>query len=87
MAVIASAFYLLKQLKNTMKKQKTQVEKTLDLLGTASIIVFFSSIILKIWTEDDIQWILNRLWLTSLLIFIFILVFYGFVIHEPDDKD
>ena len=70
-----------------MKKQKTQVEKTLDLLGTASIIVFFSSIILKIWTEDDIQWILNRLWLTSLLIFIFILVFYGFVIHEPDDKD
>ena len=70
-----------------MKKQKTQVEKTLDLLGTASIIVFFSSIILKIWTEDDIQWILNRLWLTSLLIFIFILVFYGFVIHKPDDKD
>lgn len=70
-----------------MKKQKTQVEKTLDLIGTASIIVFFSSIILKIWTEDDIQWILNRLWLTSLLIFIFILVFYGFVIHEPEDKD
>lgn len=70
-----------------MKKQKTQVEKTLDLLGTASIIVFFSSIILKIWTEDDVQWILNRLWLTSLLIFIFILVFYGFVIHEHKDKD
>ena len=68
-------------------KQKTQVEKTLDLIGTASIIVFFSSIILKIWTEDDIQWILNRLWLTSLLIFIFILVFYGFVIHKPEDKD
>ena len=68
-------------------KQKTQVEKTLDLIGTASIIVFFSSIILKIWAEDDIQWILNRLWLTSLLIFIFILVFYGFVIHEPEDKD
>ena len=68
-------------------KQKTQVEKTLDLIGTASIIVFFSSIILKIWTEDNIQWILNRLWLTSLLIFIFILVFYGFVIHEPEDKD
>ena len=70
-----------------MKKQKTQFEKTLDLLATASLIVFFSSIILKIWTEDDVQWILNRLWLTSLLIFIFILVFYGFVIHEPDDKD
>ena len=68
-------------------KQKTQVEKTLDLIATASIIVFFLSIILKIWTEDDIQWILNRLWLTSLLIFIFILVFYGFVIHEPEDKD
>ena len=70
-----------------MKKQKTQIEKTLDFLGTISIIVFFSSIILKIWTEEDIQWILNRFWLTSLLVFIFILVFYGFVIHEPKDND
>jgi len=29
---------------NIMKKQKTQIEKTLDLLGTASIIVFFTSV-------------------------------------------
>jgi len=70
-----------------MKKQKTQIEKTLDLLGTASIIVFFSSIILKIWTEEDVQWILNRLWLTSLLVFIFILFIYGFVIYESKDED
>jgi hypothetical protein len=64
---------------------KKIIEKTMDILGAICIIVFFSSIILKIWSEDDIKWILDRLWKTSLLLFIFIFVIYGFFIYEKEE--
>lgn len=64
---------------------KKIIEKTMDILGAICIIVFFSSIILKIWSEDDIQWILDRFYKTSLTIFIFIIVIYGFFIYEKEE--
>jgi uncharacterized membrane protein len=70
-----------------MKKEKNLIEKTLDFLGTISIIVFFISLILKIWMNSDVQWILNRMWLTSLVVFAFIFVFYGFVLYKPKDNE
>ena len=70
-----------------MKKEKKLIEKTLDFLGTISIIVFFISWILKIWMNSDVQWILNRMWLTSLVVFAFIFVFYGFVLYKPKDNE
>ncbi|WP_324069843.1 MAG: hypothetical protein RSE15_04885 [Flavobacterium sp.] len=64
---------------------KKIIEKTIDILGAICIIVFFLSIILKIWSEDDIQWILDRFYKTSLTIFILIIVIYGFFIYEKDE--
>lgn len=63
-------------------KQKTPIEKFLDFLGAICIIVFFGSLILKIWLSDEIQYLLNRLWLTALLTFFFIIIFYGFVCYK-----
>ena len=63
-------------------KEKTTIEKFLDFLGAISIIVFFSSLILKVWLPDDIQYLLNRLWLTALLVFLFIFIFYGFFCYK-----
>lgn len=68
-------------------KIKTPWEKILDFLGTICIIVFFCSLILKIWLSDDIQYFLNRLWLTSLIAFFFIIVFYGFVCYKSSSDD
>ncbi len=69
--------------KETQKeKLKTPIEKFLDFLGAICIIVFFGSIILKIWLPDDVQYLLNRLWLTALLTFFFIIIFYGFVCYK-----
>ena len=70
-----------------MCKQKTILEKSLDFLGNICIIVFFGSLILKIWLDDDVQYLLNRLWLTSLLTLFFIVIFYGFSMHKSSSND
>ena len=59
----------------------------LDFLGAICIIVFFGSLILKIWLPDEVQYLLNRLWLTALLTFLFIIIFYGFICYKPPDAD
>lgn len=63
------------------------MEKFLDFLGTICIIVFFGSLILKIWLPEDIQYFLNRLWLTALVTFFFIIIFYGFVYYKSSSND
>ncbi len=68
------------------QKEKTPIEKFLDFLGAICIIVFFGSLILKIWLPDDIQYLLNRLWLTALLTFFFIIIFYGFALYKSPSE-
>lgn len=70
-------------------KPKTGLEIFLDFLGAICIMVFFGSLILKIWLPDEVQYLLNRLWLTSLIafFFIFIIVFYGFVCYKSSSDD
>jgi predicted neutral ceramidase superfamily lipid hydrolase len=52
-----------------MKEQKTFLEKIFDFLGKSSATVFFFTILLKVWTDDENQWILNRIWLSALIVF------------------
>jgi hypothetical protein len=67
-------------------KEKTFFEKLLDLLGQTSATLFFIFIFLKIWINEEYQWILNRLWLSCLVIFIACIVLYGLFCYKGDNK-
>jgi len=69
-----------------MKSKKGLTEQTLDAIAAICIVVFFSALILKIWLIDEIQYLLNRCWATSLLIFIFLIVLHTFLFYEPKKK-
>ena len=65
-----------------LKNKKTLTDKFYDSVAIMCIIVFFGSIILKIWLPDEVQYILNRLWLTSLTTFFFIYIIYAFTMQK-----
>ena len=68
-------------------KQKTFLEKLFDFTGQTSATFFFFFLFLKIWVDDEYQWILNRLWLSCLVIFIASLVLYGLFCYKADETD
>ena len=67
-----------------MKEQKTILEKLFDLLGNSSALIFFLSLLLKVWVEDEYQWILNRICLSALIVFFASLILYGLICYESD---
>ena len=60
--------------------------KILDIIGGISIVVFFFSLILKLWIKEEYQEILSKIIYTSFLAFAFVFIFYGFVFYEGDEK-
>lgn len=68
------------------KKQKTSLELLLDFLGKMSATTFFIAILMKVWTEEDIQWILNRIWLSALIIFFASFFLFGLCYYDSEKE-
>lgn len=69
-----------------MEKQKTSLEKIFDFLVKLSASLFFISIFLKVWIADEHQWILNRIWVSSLIIFLGSLFMFGLCCYKSDNN-
>jgi hypothetical protein len=72
-----------------MKKQetKTPLEKLFDFLGKSSAVIFFITILLKVWTDDENQWILNRIWLSALIVFFASIILFGLCCYKSREAD
>ena len=69
-----------------MNRKKSTSEIILDFIAGMSILAFFMSLILKVWTPDEIQWVFNRICVTSLLLFVLAFVVYGWWFRRDDDS-
>ena len=70
-----------------MKKQKTFLEQLFDFLGKSSATIFFITIFLKVWTENENQWILNRIWLSSLIVFFASFILFGLCCYKSREAE
>ena len=69
-----------------IEKQKSGLEKFLNFIATMSILSFFLSLLAKVWTPEECQWILNRIWLSSIIVLLLSIVLYGLCCYKPEHE-
>jgi uncharacterized membrane protein YqjE len=74
-------------MESNTEKETTYFESLLNLLALISILSFFITIILKIWINEDYQWILNRILLTSIVLLIGSVSVYGLWFYESNKAE
>lgn len=69
------------------KETKPFFEQLFDFLGKSSAVIFFITILLKVWTDDENQWILNRIWLSSLIVFFASIILFGLCYYKSREAE